>query len=224
MLLPIFAYALYAFQFDDRITDEDYHYAELILLEHKVDTVGRFNSFDSELKFIAAVQQAVINSVLDRKGIPQFQERSIKNFYLLKTGLCYDFSHTIEKILKIYGFQTRHISLYYYQNAMERIVVAFNPQSHSHAASEVKTSRGWMYLDSLTNIIGLSSDNQPLDLSAIRKQIENGTASQQILNNNNYREKFVFVYGIYSRNGKFYAPYTAVPDYQLSELKYNFMR
>ena len=37
-----------------------------------------------------------------------------------------------------------------------------------------------------------------------------------------YTPEVIFVYGLYSRHGRFYPPYNAIPDYNIRELFYNF--
>jgi hypothetical protein len=42
------------------------------------------------------------------------------------------------------------------------------PDTVSHALTEVKTSGGWIIVDSKTRWSGLTSHGQPLDLAAVR--------------------------------------------------------
>lgn len=214
---------LYNLEFDDSITYEDIKYSNLITTNFSIDTTTRFRSYADEVVFIKQIQNAVNRFSIIGDGIPMCHERNIKDLYTTKMGLCYDKSHVIEKILRVYGFDTRHISIYYYENLIQLIFAVINPYTQSHAVSEVKTRKGWILVDSLSEIIGLDSNNDPISLGKLREMIERGAANEDIASNINYDKKFIFFYGIYSRNGKLYPPYNSIPDFRFCELKYNFL-
>ena len=213
---------LYCFQFNNSLTTEDAVYADKIIKENGIDTNGIHESFESELAFISAVQNAVVKLSKVGEGIPQCHERNVKDLYISRMGLCYDNSHVIEKILTLYGFETRHVCMYLYKHWYEYFIVFFKLNSYSHAVSEVKTSKGWMFLDSLSSFKGLINNLQPVTLYKVRTLIYSKNVPTEILSSHNYSSKFIFLYGVYSRNGKLYAPYNWVPDYQFNEVRYNF--
>lgn len=222
LLFFIIVTALSLLEFDNSITSDDLLYAEKIRTEYTIDTIHRFDSYRNEVVFIKQIQHAVNTFALIGDGIPMHHERNIKDLYLSKKGLCYDRSHVIEKLLRVYGFETRHVSMYFYGNIIEKITAIINPHSQSHAVTEVKTSRGWMVVDSLFDIVGISETGDPLSLTQVRNLIENNQSNTPITNNVSYIKPFVFSYGIYSRNGKLYPPYNSIPDFQFCEIKYNF--
>lgn len=222
VLVCIVTIVLYVNQFNNSITAEDRCYADRIIKDYGIDTSNRFTSFQAEVSFIRNVQKAVVNLSIVGEGIPMNHERNIKDLYNAKMGLCYDNSHVIEKILNIYGFTTRHVSIYYYDFWYQKYLTFVNSQSSSHAVSEVKTQKGWMFVDSLSEIIGLGENQEPVSLFVLRDLIYCRKANKIVINNNNFQRKFVFLYGVYSRNGRLYAPYNSLPDYQLKEIFYNF--
>jgi len=96
------------------------------------------------------------------------------------------------------------------------------PDTISHAITEVKTSRGWMVVDSKTRWAGLTADGRPLDLADVRdnpKQRWNAKVKSGLPEI--YGAPFTYVYGLYSRHGRFYPPYDPVPDVNWVELTQN---
>lgn len=216
-----FVLLLFVFQIKDPITEEDKIYAVKILADaHVTPPVGRL-SYPEQIVFIQQVQKAVEHFGYSLHGIPYNHTRDLKDYYENPYGLCYDKSHAIEKILRVYNFQTRHISVYYYSNFLERVFCFFIPNSPSHAATEVKTARGWMYVDSIVGYTGLDSNGMPLNIKEVRKHIRDGKVTYEGLGLFDFSGEFTFLYGMYSRNGKLYPPYNFIPDYCFSELLYN---
>lgn len=213
---------LHCLQFSDPVTDEDIVYAKKILAENNVKTTDIHESFSSELLFIQSVQLAVLNHTAELKPIAMYHTRNLKDVYEQKRGLCYDKSHAIEKILRVYGFEIRHISIYYITTRYEKYWIYFMPKSLSHAVTEVRTKKGWMLVDSVSSFLGLTLDSEPVCLSQVREKTWQTKTRNSLVLPRHYRKNYVFVYGVYSRNGKLYPPYTLIPDYIMRELKYNF--
>ena len=96
------------------------------------------------------------------------------------------------------------------------------PLNLSHALTEVETSRGWMIVDSRTRWAGLTSDGQPLDLAAIRQNPRRKwhvTVKAELPEI--YRAPYTWLYGVYSRHGRFFPPYNAIPDVNWPEMAQN---
>ena len=96
------------------------------------------------------------------------------------------------------------------------------PNTISHALTEVKTRRGWMIVNSKTRWAGLTADGQPLDLGEVRNKADqkwSGVVKASIPEI--YGAPFTYVYGLYSRHGRFYPPYNSFPDVNWAELAQN---
>lgn len=79
-----------------------------------------------------------------------------------------------------------------------------------------------MIVDSKTRWAGLTSDGQPLDLAAIRANPDRKW-NRNVLGSlpEIYDAPFTWVYGLYSRHGRFYPPYDPIPDVNWGELAQN---
>lgn len=211
---------LYFFQFDDTITEEDRYYAQLIADEYKLVKPSSFKTYKEEIIFIQSVRNAVINMAPAYDPIPFYHERNVKDFYEKGSGMCFDKSFVIEKMLRIYGFEVRHASIYYTTPGRPALLAVLS-KSYSHATLEVKTSKGWMLLDSLTDVTGLDYAGNPLTVSDFREWIQSGKAPADLMNDRHYGKPYICVYGLYSRHGTMFPPYNIVPDYNFRQLWYN---
>ena len=70
---------------------------------------------------------------------------------LMRAGhdLCFDRSHTFDKGMNFLGFESKHVYVLHRQNRTF-LSALINRGQASHAVSEVKTSKGWMFADSNT--------------------------------------------------------------------------
>lgn len=177
-------------------------------------TFERPGSFDDEVDLIRAVQTAVLRAAPIDKGLPEGAPRELPDLIRAGYGLCYDRSRAIETVLRFYGFETRHASVYATdeRSAVEALLTR---QSPSHAVSEVLTQRGWMLVDSNAPWLGLK-DGQPVDLAHVAAHPSGTAGATSILG-----RPFTWIYGLYSRHGRFYAPFTPIPDVSWAELLYN---
>jgi hypothetical protein len=213
---------LFFFGFNDPITKEDKTYTHLLVTKYNIDTNSIHASLQSEIDFIRSIQTAIY-TLPTKDCIPLKHSRNIKDLYGQGCGMCYDKSHVMEKIFQMYGFETRHISIYYYKNWYQKFWTFFVPSSGSHAVSEVKTKGGWIFVDSVSEVIGLSEQNTVLSLSDIRKLLKEKKETKKIRRLFSFRHNFIYLYGVYSRNGYLYPPYNFVPDYKFQELHYNIV-
>lgn len=208
-----------------KITNDDRFYTEKIMNSVRLDTFN-IKNYRDEINLLKYVQQRVLQVAPKNKGIPLSRNREPKDLYLRKEGLCYDRSRVMEKILMQFGFETRHVAIYSEKDDNNEILPAyFQRGSLSHAISEVKTTRGWVFLDSNDFFIGIDDIGFPISTSTM---YTNGfdEISWSDYNNSDYdviyKKKFTFIYGLYSRHGYFYYPYNAFPDVNLREFKQNF--
>ncbi len=210
------------------VTQDDKVYADRFLRDAGYsDPLGRppATAFDDQLRVILTVQDAVLSLAPHDIPIALDREREPKDVYEAKSGLCYDRSRAIEKILSYLGYKVRHAAIYATDQTNSGVISLLTPQVSSHAVSEVKTARGWLVVDSNNRWIGLTRDGEPIDLAGLRATPEINKppwdlrVSGQI--NKIFQTGFVYVIGLYSRHGRFYPPYTPVPDIDWGQVAYN---
>ena len=94
-----------------------------------------------------------------------------KEFFDAKASVCYDRSRVIEKALKYYGYEVRHLAIYSSRKRPPSVYDVFRKNSISHSISEVLTSKGWMIVDSNHKWIGLDINNHPISVKSLKKKI-----------------------------------------------------
>lgn len=205
-------------------TPEDRAAAEAILSRNGASVVlSRPATFAEEIDLILAVQAAVLDAAPVDEEIPQGQAREPQDLLTHGKGLCFDRSRAIEKMLKLAGLETRHIAVYSTRETGSALVSLATPQVSSHAVSEVRTSRGWIVVDSNDRWIGLSQAGEPYSMAEIRGRNEPVRWSERVpaTINGIFEAPFTWLYGLYSRHGMFYPPYTPVPDVNWGEFAAN---
>jgi hypothetical protein len=207
------------------LTKEDAVYAERMLRDtgYGGALTKAPRSFDDQVRTVLAVQDAVLSTASENAGLPLGAPRELRDLYEAKQGLCYDRSRAIEKILSHLGFQVRHAAVYATtdSNALQALVT---PRTRSHAVTEVKTERGWLVIDSNKRWISLTEDGAPLDLGELQEKAVDRRWDARVSDTMSriFRGSFTYLYGLYSRHGQFYPPYTPVPDLDWNQLPYNF--
>lgn len=214
-----------ASEVDDRLTDDDRRYAALILAEAGVDERPTLGDFASEVAFVRAVQSAVLHVApvsATGSGIPQGQAREPSDLYRERRGLCFDRSRVIEKILRVHGLRTRHVSAFHGASGSTSAWVLFDPHTRSHALTEVATSRGWMLADSNSVYVALARGKAlPMDATAVARGARDPRSPQldePAPAGTFFATPFLPIRGLYSRHGRFFAPYNAIPDIAWSEM------
>ncbi len=212
-------------QVNNRITEEDGLYIRKILEAGKVQSIGQRASFQQEIAFIGAVQKAILSAVKKGECLPKGRPREPKDVYLAKCGESYDRSRVIEKALRSANFQTRHIMMILLPPGRTKIRSLFSTSVDSHSVTEVKTVKGWLVVDPDDAWLSLSRGEEPISLKRIQREVHRGQNSSGQVGILTmpvfYREPFIFVYGLYSRHGKFYPPYNFLPDINWREFFYN---
>jgi hypothetical protein len=208
------------------LTSDDKYYAAAILKQAGYDPAPLGESvspdFETEVRAIVAVQDSVLKAAPKHSAIALGHEREPKDVFELKHGLCYDRSRAIEKVLDWLGYKTRHVSVYSTKE-MSWFWALLVPKVDSHAVTEVMTRKGWMVVDSNAHWIGLDRSRDAISLD----DIQDGGAHEWAPEShdtihNIFTGPFVHVSGLYSRHGRFYPPYTPVPDFNVAELLENF--
>lgn len=184
----------------------------------------RPETFSAEIALVFAVQEAVLTVAPHDVGLPTGTTRTLWDLIEAGQGLCYDRSRAIETILELHGMETRHVAVYSTAEAGSALAALMTPGSPSHALSEVRTQRGWLAIDSNVPWVGLAADGGVVSVADLHDQ-HSVVWDEEVATGPNpfFANDFVIVYGLYSRHGKFYPPFNAIPDYNLRQLMYNVM-
>ncbi len=214
------------FNVDRTLTDEDRYYIRLYL-PNVPEGIARNLSYDDQVKLIEQAQEAVHSRTTGWAGIPEGQAREPKQLYLGRTGMCYDRSRVLEKMFTYLGFTNRHLALFQrqpYEHSYTTILLKHVP---SHAISEVKTKKGWLMVDSNDLWTSLDANHQPISMPDFQARYKRGekiywAAELPVTTKGFYNSRCIALYGLYSRHGRFYPPYTSgIPDYRVRGLLYN---
>lgn len=209
---------------DDSVSDEDRQYVPEYLAGVPLPPdPGEARRYDQEIAFIRAIQSAVLRIAPLNEGLPLDAPRELRDLALARRGLCYDRSRAIEIILRYAHFNVRHIALYSTtgtRSALRSLITSGVP---SHAVSEVQTARGWLVVDSNDPWLSLDVNGAPVAMQTIQAAAAGAQHPQWKTPPPNaiYTQSFTFVYGLYSRHGRFYPPYDFIPDVNYSELAEN---
>ncbi|MBL0191327.1 MAG: hypothetical protein IPQ18_08280 [Saprospiraceae bacterium] len=174
------------------------------------------------------MQDSVIHYYPVGNGIPLGQPREPKDLYEYNQGLCFDRSRLFEKICKSQGFETRHIFLLLDERNQKSLMAFFRKDSVStHAVSEVKTQKGWLVICSNYPWLAITNQNSPLSIKEIVSNNRIGTVPKDVYKTVSpipmwYDPNTRYIYGLYSRHGRFYATFNFFPDFNFRELNCNF--
>lgn len=212
---------------DNSLTEEDKKYISLIIQE----SISENKSYEEEIKLIESIQRKVRTAAKygevcnNDKGIDLGNYREPKDIYQYSTELCFDISRTLEKALRYHSFETRHISLYSMRNTNSKVKSLFTPGVASHAFLEVFTKKGWLVVDSTDNWLSINDKGMPVSLNQMQTHIDKGEKITWQNKNINaiFNTPFIYVYGLYSRHGKFYPPFNSIPDIEYREFMYNLI-
>ena len=220
------AYVAYS-SVDNSITAEDRVYIGKILEEGGVKPMRKQRGYSDEIEYIKAVQRAVQRLAGKGECSPPGSTREPKDLYIRRRGESYDRSRVIEKMLREAGFQTRHVMLFSTSESGSRLKALIIPGFMSHSITEVLTRRGWLVVDPDDPWISVNRSGEPMLLRAVQSDVDKrliawgGTEVRTMPFW--YRQHFTYVFGLYSRHGKFYPPYNFFPDINWLEFSYNFI-
>lgn len=217
------------------ISDTDVHYIHAILESSGLDIEdlkkkARSSDFGQEIAVIRAAQDAVLIAAPTDKKIPLGQEREPKDLYLSDFAQCSDRSRTLNKMIQYLGLKSRQLSMFKLEDGQglwSTITALLSDKTTSHAIIEIKTAKGWMFIDTNNRWIALNADGEPISLKQWKRLVH--TVPQDYWSKENkekpyslIEQHFVYIYGLYSRNGHFYPPYNFIPDINWEEARYNF--
>ena len=179
-------------------------------------------TFAEDITLIRALQDRVLQLAPVNEGIPLGRSRELTDLARAGHGLCYDRSRAMEMALRVVGFDVRHVYVFAPDIGDARWRDLVHRQLPSHALTEVRTQRGWVMLDSNTPWIGLRADSSVVGVAAYPKELR--ARRVPLLRNLVMLREYKYLFGLYSRHGRFFAPYISIPDFNLSELLHNVQR
>ena len=214
------------------ITVEDKIYIRRILQDAgtRADIPGARKDFSAEINTILAIQNSAFVTAPETSLLPKDQPREPKDLYHAKTAYCSDRARYIDKALRLYGFETRYASLYQKmpgKNFFQIMLTRTHDGTQSHALVEVKTSKGWLVVDTRNRWISLDIHNDPVSLVALENfaEMQRWPQWSPLSKEKKYallERPFYILYGFYSRHGRFYPPYTPnIPDIDYSQFLLN---
>lgn len=165
------------------------------------------------MQLILKVQRLVLDQAPVGNPIPEFSDREPADLFKAKSGLCYDRSRTYDKVFSWLGFESRHIYVLYPEHPVtqEKLPywkIFFVRGANSHAVTEVRTSRGWILVDSNSTWISVAKDGTPVDADNIRARARSFETIPPY-----FDKEFLPIRGLYSRRGQFYRPYVPYPEF-----------
>lgn len=163
-------------------------------------------TFDEQIKIFSRVQAEVFKRAPLGDGIDLFQAREPADLMRAGQGLCYDRSRTFDKAMSYLGYQSRHVYMLYRQDkSFLRALITYGQASH--AVTEVKTSKGWMLVDSNTAWLAVTRNGEPVGAGDVWLRFSEFENPPEY-----FKDPYWAIRGMYSRNGKLYSPYVPFPD------------
>jgi hypothetical protein len=166
-------------------------------------------TFEGQIKLIRALQAEVFERaplLPDDPGIPLYEAREPKNLFKYRHGLCFDRSRTLDKLLNYYGFETRHTYVLYKENR-SFIGALFTYGHPSHAVTEVKTSKGWMLVDSNDPWVAVTNANNPINTYLAQFHVDELAGIPDY-----FKKPYWVIVGLYSKRGQLYKPFVPFPQ------------
>ena len=214
---------------DLSISDDDKTYIQKAYDSINFQDRAPTQTFEGEIERIEAIQKAAFAITPNQDAIPMSRPREPKDLFELRTANCSDRSRFLHKAYRLAGFDVRYASVFATPDGKNPVLTVLTPHNkkvRSHALIEVQTSKGWMFVDTVEPWIALSKAGQPLSLESWQNTKnkadfewtpQDRAQIYHILNND-----FTYLFGLYSRHGRFYPPYNMIPDVNWSEILENF--
>ena len=205
---------------DTSLTEEDEEYIRLIGAEvpiaRDIDYANASYSqqIDGISKVISYFDERTKN--IKDEATPVGMTREPKDWYRNPTGVCYDLTRVMGKLLRYYGFEVRHVAVYSTQTTGSALVAFATRRNPSHAVLEVLTQRGWIFIDTHPRTVALTPDGEPVSTSGARSMVAG--SSQSAKYHSIFTGPYFLVYGLYSRHGMLYPPFNSLPDVSWGDL------
>ncbi|HEX8556071.1 MAG TPA: hypothetical protein VF695_15300 [Sphingomonas sp.] len=181
-----------------------------------VETCRDRLTFDAEIRCLRVVQAAVLAIAPGRACAAKGVRIEPLDFVRRGYGCCFDRARFIEKALSHYGFSTRRVAMYERRRGWIGFLI---PGIDSHAASEVRTRRGWLAVDSEQPFMLITRGGRPLQFDELhtvdpRTLYTRPTRSHSF----GFENAYFVVRGLYSRHGQSHgvrlpAPEINYPDF-----------
>lgn len=212
---------------DKKITEGDRQALKVMLQEagYQPKLQKTTEVFDKEIKDIRMIQDAVLKASPKLLKIPLKQTREPQDLLRIEHGQCSDRARSIEKGLKAIGFQTRFAAVFSREKTFTppaTMTIDSGYDLRSHAVIEVLTSKGWLIVDTNSRWLSLDENNDPVSLAELKDLPDKPGFKWSKSNQGEmywiFKAPFTYVYGLYSRHGLFYPPFTPyIPDINWSE-------
>jgi hypothetical protein len=180
----------------DRVRPADRDVIELVVFEENEE----WPPVEDEIEFVKRLQRKVLKLVPIGEGIALRSPREPADVLRAGQGLCFDRSRLMKKALLSRGLTVRTVYLVYFSGRESVTGEILRSGASTHQILEVKTARGWVFVDTNYPWIGYSG-------------------SQTIIGQqyNPLDRPHVAIRGLYSRHGLFYPPYNRLPDVNYPE-------
>ncbi len=205
------------------LTKNDIYYIELLLDDFGINKNTDFNKmqFEEKLFFINSIQKKIIGTEYQNRPISQNNEREPEDYYNFRPNSCFDNSRIMQRILKYFKIKTLQVAIYHKQTSYSWLQILFKPKLPSHSVTIAIIDRKYILIDSTNNFISIKNDNNIINIKDLNTFYNSNWKFEKP--HPIFKNKFFFIYGLYSRHGKFYKPYLYFPDINYSEFKFNFI-
>ncbi len=164
-------------------------------------------SFEQQIAIIRKVQLDVFKRAPLGDGIPEYQLREPADLMRFGQGLCFDRSRTFDKVFTYLGLESRHVYVLFKENTpLWRAL--FRRGHPSHAVTEVKTSKGWIFVDSNTPWVALTRQGEPVNADEVWQRFSEFDNAPLYL-----KAPWWAIRGMYSRKGQFYGAGVPFPEF-----------
>jgi len=188
---------------DTRLSDKDIAAFESVGLARAKEAL----SFEQEVLLIRDTQGVILQKSPLKKGIPKGASREPGDLFKYGYGLCYDRSRALDKAYKYLGFESRHVFMLYRRNDDPFWKVLLSRGRLSHAVTEVKTSRGWLVVDSTSPWVSVDKQGNPLDADHMSLNPARFAGIPEYMARPAWS-----IRGLYSRHGQFFHAYPVGPE------------
>jgi hypothetical protein len=163
-------------------------------------------SFDDQVFLIRKIQSKVFEYAPFGEGIPVYNSREPADLMRHGKGLCYDRSRTFDKAFRYVGLESRQVYLLY-KNNLPFWQALFKYGQPSHAITEVKTSKGWMFVDSNIQWVAITSQGEPVNADDVWRRFSEFENPPAYL-----KDPWWAIRGMYSRKGQLYGGGIPFPE------------
>jgi hypothetical protein len=170
-------------------------------------------TYAQEIALIRSVQALIFDKVPHGEAIPDYSNREPEDLFKESSASCYDRSRTYDKIFSWLGWQTRHVFILYPEHPVtgetQSYVRSFFTKgpNNTHAVTEVKTSKGWVMVDSNSKWISIAANGLPINVDQLHEQQAHLPGMP-----NYFNKPYIAIRGLYSRRGHLYRPFIPYPE------------